>query len=395
MEMLNTRRARRVAIVGAGTGGLTAPAALRQFGNFEIKLYERAPELGEVGAGLQMAPNAVKVIRALGIEDQFVKLAAEPEARVTLKWDDATVLSQESFKGRMEEEFGARYHMIHRADLHKLLASLVPEDAIHTNAECVGVENRKDGAVLRLAGGQEIEADVVIGADGIHSVVRKFLFGESRTRFTHQICWRLILPMEALHETASRFDIPLNGSEYAGLLGPNGHVIMYPLRGGKLWNIFAGRVSEQWADEKWTVPSATDEMLEAYAGWHPGLLYLLSQAPETYKWGIYDRDPLDHWVTGRIALLGDAAHPMMPTLAQGAAISMEDGYVLARCLDAGRDAPGAALAAYDAARQPRASKVQLQARQQFLNNQMTPPPPFLPTDWIYGYDAVTSPVSVG
>lgn len=394
MDMLKTDRALRIAIVGAGIGGLTAAAALRQRG-FEVSVYERAAQLGEVGAGLQVAPNVVKVIRALGLEEQFVKLAAEPQVRLSLKWDDGTVLVREPFKGRMEEMFGASYHMVHRADLHRLLLSLVPQESIHTGAECLGVENRKDGAVLRLAGGREIEADVVLGADGIHSVVRTSLFGESKARFTNQICWRLILPMEELHNAADKLPVPMDGSEYTGWLGPTGHVLFYPLRGGELLNIFAGRVSNQWADETWTVPSAVDEMLDAYAGWHPGMLHVLSRARETFKWGIYDRDPLDRWVVGRVALLGDAAHPMMPTLAQGAAISMEDGYAVARHIDLGRSDPVAALAAYDRDRQPRAARVQLQARQQFLNNQLVPPPMPLPVDWIYGYDVVTSPIGAG
>lgn len=394
MAILNSGRSLHVAVVGAGIGGLTAAAALCQMQGFDVSVYERAPQLGEVGAGLQMAPNAVKVIRALGLEARFRKIAAEPKVRLSLKWDDGTVRVREPFKGRMAEMFGASYQMAHRADLHQLLLSLVPPGSIHTGAECVDVENSRDGAVLRLAGGREIEADVVIGADGIHSAVRTKLFGKSEARFTNQICWRLILPMEELRMAADKLPVPLDGSEYTGWLGPNGHVLFYPLRGGELLNIFAGKVSEQWADETWAVPSAIDEMLDAYSGWHPGMLHILSRAKETYKWGIYDRDPLDRWADGRIALLGDAAHPMMPTLAQGAAISMEDGYAIARHIDLGRSDLTKALVAYERQRQPRASRVQLQARQQFLNNQIVPPPPPLPVDWIYGYDAVTSPIAI-
>lgn len=385
----HTPRALRIAIVGAGIGGLTAAAALLQKGGFEVNVYERAATLGEVGAGLQVAPNAMKVIRALGLEEQFVKLAAEPQVRVSLKWDDGTVRARERFKGPMQEMFGAHYHMAHRADLHRLLLSLVPPASIHTGVECVGVASTTDGAVLRLASGGEIEADVVLGADGIHSVARTSLFGKSEARFTNQICWRLILPMEELHKAADKLPVPLDGSEYTGWLGPQGHVLFYPLRGGELLNIFAGRVSQQWADETWAVPSPIDEMLEAYAGWHPGMLDVMSRAKETSKWGIYDRDPLDRWTVGRVTLLGDAAHPMMPTLAQGAAISMEDGYAVARHLALGRIDPTAALAAYERERLPRATRVQLQARQQFVNNQMVPPPPPMPVDWIFGHDPVS------
>ncbi|WP_161993201.1 FAD-dependent monooxygenase [Lacisediminimonas profundi] len=390
---LNNQRAMRIAIVGAGIGGLTAAAALHQRG-FEVALYERAAQLGEVGAGLQMGPNAVKVINALGLGEQFQKIAAEPRVRVSLNWNDGAVRVREPYKGAMEEKFGARYQMAHRSDVHKLLQSLIPEDAIHTSAQCVAVENREGGAAIRLANGKEVEADVVIGADGIHSAVRTALFGRSQARFTNQICWRIILPMEELHRAADRLPVPLDGSEYTGWLGPTGHVLFYPLRNGELLNIFAGRVSEKWADENWAVPSPITDLLEAYEGWHPGMLHVLSKATEAYKWGIHDRDPLDRWVVGRTALLGDAAHPMMPTLAQGAAISMEDGYAIARCLELGRSNPDAALATYEHERRPRATRVQLQARKQFENNQLVPPPPPLPVDWIYGYDVVNMPLKL-
>jgi salicylate hydroxylase len=385
-------RALRVAVIGAGIGGLTAAAALVRHG-FDVEVHERASALGEVGAGLQLAPNAVKVLRALELEDALLGVAAEPQQRLSLQWDDGSVRAREPFKGRMVQTYGARYCTAHRADLHALLRSRVPERRIHTASACIGAETTREGAVARFADGREVEADVVIGADGIHSAVRAGLFGASQARFTGQICWRIILPMAALHACAHRLPLPLDGSEYTGWLGPNGHVLFYPLRRGELLNIFAGRVSDdaEWAEESWTVASSVAELVQAYAGWHPGMLAVFEQASECFKWGLYDRDPLPHWARGRIALVGDAAHPMMPTLAQGAAISMEDGYAVARHLAQGRGDPAAALAAYERERQPRGSRVQLQARQQFLNNQLEPPPPPLPVDWIYGHDAVNGP----
>jgi salicylate hydroxylase len=388
MVQAGARRGLKVVVVGAGIGGLTAAAALHQKG-IEVEVYEKARELGEVGAGLQIAPNAVKVIRALGLEPEFMEVAAEPLERLSIQWDSGEVRVREKFKGPMQEVFGARYHTAHRADLHRLLLSKVPESAVHTGVACESVANTPNGAVLRTSDGREVEADILIGADGIRSVVRRELFGARTPRFTNQVCWRIILPMEELRLAADKLPVPLNGSEYVGWLGPTGHVLFYPLRGGKLLNIFAGRVSSEWASDDWTVASSIDEMLQAYAGWHPGMLHMLSRAKEAYKWGIYDHDPLTTWVQGRIAVLGDAAHPMMPTLAQGAAMSMEDGMAIARAIDVHRDDPAAALAAFDAERQPRGSKVQLQARQQFLNNQIVPPPPPLPVDWIYAHDAAT------
>jgi salicylate hydroxylase len=318
-----------------------------------------------------------------------ISCAAEPAERISLRWDTGAVRVRERFRGAMEQNFGARYQMVHRADLHRLLQSRVPAAAIRAGSVCVGARNVPGGAVARMEDGREIEADIVIGADGLRSAVRRELYGERAPRFTHQICWRIVLPMEELRAAAGKLPIPLTGNEYVGWLGPTGHVICYPVRAGQSYNIFAGRVSDEWASDDWTVPSSTAEVMAAYAGWHPGLLHLLSRAREAFKWGLNDRDPLDQWVRGRIALLGDAAHPMMPTLAQGAAISMEDGAALARRIDERRDDLDAALAAYGAERQPRGSRVQLQARQQFLNNQMAPPPPPLPVDWIYRHDAVT------
>ncbi|UUX94985.1 FAD-dependent monooxygenase [Aquabacterium sp. J223] len=391
--VLPGRRAPRVAIIGAGIGGLTAAASLHRRG-CEVAVYEKASQLGEVGAGLQLAPNAIKVLRSLDLEDALRAVGAEPKVRLSLKWDDGSVRAREQFMGQMQERYGARYHTAHRADLHRLLLSKVPEDRVHTGRQCVALDADGDVASARFADGQAIEADVILGADGIHSVVRDALFGPAEARFTHQICWRIILPMAELAACADSLPTPLDGSEYTGWLGPNGHVLFYPLRGGELLNVFAGRVEPHgWADESWAVRSNVDKLIEAYRGWNEGLLAVFRRASECFKWGIYDRDPLQRWARGRAALLGDAAHPMMPTLAQGAAISMEDGAAVARHLADGAADPVAALAAYERERQPRASRVQLQARQQFLNNQLVPPPPPLPVDWIYGHDAVQGPVA--
>jgi salicylate hydroxylase len=384
---MGQNRKLKIVVIGAGIGGLTAAAALVQKG-FEVEVYDRADELGEVGAGLQMGPNAVKVIRALGLEASYMKTASEPEKRLSLTWDSGQLRSQERMTGVMQQRFGAPYTMSHRADLHHLLLSPIPNAKIHTGHECIAVENRNKMVMIKFANGHEAEADIVLASDGIHSLIRKNLFSDIQPRFTQQICWRLSVPMADFLSLNGRLPYAFNGREYTGWIGPTGHVIGYPIRGGELLNIFAGRVSKVWADENWAVPSNTEEMMAAYAGWNEGLLSVLSLATEAYKWGIHDRDPLPHWNLGSVALLGDAAHPMMPTLAQGAAMAMEDGMAFARLLDLNRDDPQKALRLYSEERQPRVSKVQLQARQQFLNNQMNPSPPPISTDWIYGHDAV-------
>jgi salicylate hydroxylase len=376
-------------VLGGGIGGMTAAAALHQRG-FEVAVYERASSLSEVGFGLQLGPNAVKVARAIGILDELVKFAVEPTAMVSVTWDEARLRFRNPYEGAMRRRFDAPYMMAHRPDLHQALIRKVPASAVHLDKTCVSVANTPQGATATFVDGTSIEADAIIGADGIHSVVRTQLFGESAARFTKQICWRAMVPMQyAPTDVGPDGSVRLENSDYVGWIGPTGHVICYPVRGGEFMNIFAGRVSEEWADESWAVSSSVDEMLQAYAGWNEALLGMFSHIESCYRWGIYDREPLATWVDGHIGLVGDAAHPMMPTLAQGAAQAMEDGLAAARLLGDHKDDLVAGLKAYDSERQPRGKRVQLQARDQFNNNRKLVAPPPISVDWIYGYDAAT------
>jgi salicylate hydroxylase len=293
-------------------------------------------------------------------------------------------------KGPYALQYGAPYLMAHRADLHRLLCGLVPAQAVRLGAQCTGVSSAGRGAVADFADGSQIESDVIVGADGINSTVRESLFGVQPVRFTQQMAWRCMVPIESVPT-----EVGIGRDEYVGWIGPTGHVICYPIRGGALYNIFAGHVTEEWVDESWAVPSSIDELLAGYRGWHPALLKMLAEVSDCYKWGIRDRDPLPRWTAGAVTLLGDAAHPMMPTLAQGAAISLEDGFALARHLAQHRDDPARGLAGYEAERRPRASRVVLQAREQFQNNRKNPAPPPLPRDWIFAHDATVDTVPAG
>jgi salicylate hydroxylase len=385
------RRA-RILVIGAGIGGLAAACALREMG-FEVQVYERAAELGEVGAGLQLGPNAVKVLRALGLEERLRPLACEPTNIVSVASDDGHLRFRESLKAVAAVQFGAPYLTAHRADLHALLLARLPAESIHLQARCTATSSFNGSAVAVFADGRTVEADIVVGADGINSAVRESLFGEQPARFTQQMAWRCIVPIDCVPtEIGPGKSVKIDRNEYVGWIGPDGHVICYPIRGGSLYNIFAGHVSEDWVEESWSVPSSVDELLAGYLGWNEALLEMLGHVEHCYKWGIRDRDPLPRWASGRVALLGDAAHPMMPTLAQGAAITLEDAYVLARNL-ARHDDPEDGLAAYEAERMPRASKVQLQAREQFRNNRKIPAPPPLSRDWIFAYDATSEPIA--
>ena len=388
------KRALRVAIIGGGIGGMTAAAALRQR-RFEVAIYERAERLHEVGFGLQLGPNAIKVVRALGFLDALARTCAEPTSYVSLTWDRSALRYRNQFQGVMAAKFGAPYLMAYRPDLHELLIGLVPASAIHLDMQCVSCANIADGATATFANGRQIEADVVIGADGIHSAVRKSLFGETPARFTNLTSWRAMVPIEhRLLEVGPGRSVKLGKADYVCWIGPTGHLITYPVRGGAYLNIFAGRVSETWAEESWAVPSTPQEMIKGYAGWDAAVMEMFRAVETCYKWGIHDRDPLSDWTDGRIALLGDAAHPMMPTLAQGAAQSMEDACALARILDENRDDPSLGLEAYNRERQPRVKRVQLLARDQFNNNLKPNAPPVLNIDWIYEHDASTGRTTV-
>jgi salicylate hydroxylase len=379
-----TRRL-KVIVIGAGIGGLAAARALALRGH-QVELHERSAQLGEVGAGLQLGPNAVKILYALGLKDELHRVACAPDCTATLRWDDGAFVHHEHFQDAFAQ-YGAPYLVAHRADLHGLLMRSVDPAAIHVSRRCMSASSTSKGAVAHFADGRAAEGDVVIGADGIHSVVRDALWGETTARYTHYLGWRGILPMEQALAAMDDDNLrTLHRKDVVMWRSPTGTALFYPLRAGKLINVFAGRFTDEWADESWTVPSTPAEMIAAFEGWHPTLLRVLNLVEECYKWAFFDRDPLPRWSKDHITLMGDAAHAMMPTLAQGAAITIEDAYVLARCLDSHAQ-PTQALAAYEAERIGRAHKAQLMSRRQFDDNRKVPRPPPLSRSWIYEYDA--------
>jgi salicylate hydroxylase len=380
------KRPLKVVIIGAGIGGLAAAVALRRRG-CEVALYERAAKLEEVGAGVQIGPNAVKVFRALGLEDALRRHAFEPTNLVSLTWDEARLRHREPLKAVASAQYGAPYMTAHRADIHNMLRAAVGDVPLHLSANCVGADTLNDCAVARFADGSTLEADAVVGADGIRSAIRAQHFGADQPRFTGMMAWRCMVPMDCVPTRVGPGDgVALERGEYFGWIGPNGHVICYPIgANGDLLNIFAGHYGQEWVEESWSVPSSREELIAAKAGWNDALLNMFGHVEGVFKWGIYDRDPVLEWTRGRVTLLGDAAHPTMPTLAQGANMAIEDGYVLARQL-VHHDDVEAALLAYAAERQPRTARVTLQSRQQFANNLKVPPPPFLDRTWIFTFD---------
>ncbi len=381
----------RIVIIGAGIGGLTAASALTQRG-IEVEVHERSGKLEEVGAGIQVGPNGVKVFRALGLADQLLRNAYEPINQISIKWDDASLRSSVPFRGVAEAKYGAPYLTAHRADLQRILHEALPDGIVHLGQNCIGATTVDGVAVARFADGKEVEADAVIGADGIRSVIRTQLFGADNPRFTEMMAWRCMIPMEKVPtRVGPGLSVPLPHGEYFGWIGPNGHVICYPIGDGSVLNMFVGHVTDQWVEESWSVKSSQQELLDAHVGWNEALLDMFRNVEHVYKWGIHDRDPIPQWTQGRVTLLGDAAHPTMPTLAQGGNMAIEDGYVLGRTLNRYREDIDLALQAYVAERQPRTARITLQSRQQFANNRKVPPPPFLDRTWIFTHDATKEP----
>ena len=384
------KRPLRIAIIGAGIGGLTAAVALRRRG-FEVALYERSARLEEVGAGLQIGPNGVKVLRALGLEDELMRNAFEPFSIMSVTWDEGRLRFRQPLKDVSRQKYGAPYMTAHRADLHNLLRRTVGDAPLHLGANCIGADTVNGAAVARFADGSTAEADVIVGADGIRSAIRAQHFGADRPRFTEMMAWRAIVPMECVPtRIGPNGEVAVPHGEYFGWIGPNGHVICYPIgvKGDRL-NIFGGHVTAQWVEESWSVPSSREELIAAKAGWNEALIDMFRHVEQVFKWGIYDRDPLPQWSRGRVTLLGDAAHPTMPTLAQGANMAMEDGYVLARCLIRHGDDVETALKSYAAERKPRTDWVTLKSREQFANNRKTSPPPFVDRSWLFVNDVVS------
>jgi salicylate hydroxylase len=352
----------KVIVVGAGLGGLTAAASLAQRG-IDFTLLEQSSQLGEIGAGVQLAPNAMKVLRALGLEQRAAEAGFEPDAHVIRNWKTAQVLARTPYKGVLSSTFGAAYYGYHRADLHEILRSAVPGGALRLGARCTGVRDEGGQVAVTLADGTQLRADAVIGADGIHSAVRSALFGAEDPRFTGNACWRGMTPTSAL--APGLFD-----PDMTVWFGPGGSVVHYYIRGGTMVNWVAAFESDEWAQESWNAEGSRDEMLARFADWNPAVVSMLANSDRYLKWGLFDRDPLPQWSKGRATLMGDACHPMLPYLAQGACMAIEDGYAVADALDKGRGDVEAALCGYEQARKERTARVQLLARARSVDNHL-------------------------
>ncbi|HEY7483094.1 MAG TPA: FAD-dependent monooxygenase [Streptosporangiaceae bacterium] len=390
----------RVAVVGGGIGGLAAAAFLHQAG-LPVTVYEQARELTEVGAGVVVSPNAVRLIRRLGRLERFERLAIPLEAGWEFRrWADGRVLFSQRLGEECARRYGEQCYVAHRADLLDVVRSEVPEAALRLDARCDAVRRGADGVELTFADGSTATADVVVGADGVHSTVREAVAVPEPPRFSGLCAYRCLLPADRAPGFALR---PVQTL----WIGPGHHLVHYPISGGRLVNVVAFAPARDWRVESWTAEGSMDDLRAEYAGWAPQLTDLLGAADRTGRWALLDRDPLPRWTDGPITLLGDAAHPMFPFFAQGAAQAIEDAVVLAGCLAANPSTPLAALRRYERIRRPRATRLQVLSRGRERTNHLPDGPeqqardaafaaedPLAHNGWIYGHDAADSLTSV-
>ena len=340
----------RVAIIGAGIGGLTAALALIRQG-IGVDVYEQAPELKELGAGVQISSNGTRVLYALGLGAEVERAGVIVAGKEIRLWSTGQTWKLFDLGAESVERYGFPYVMFHRGDLHAMLLNeirLERPDAIKLNRKCTDVADDGDTVLMRFENGETARAGVVIGADGVQSRVRLATFGADRPEFTGIVAWRVLVPRERV-PSGIRLKVGTNW------VGPGGHVVHYPVRGGALLNLVGLLERDDWRVESWTVQGSKDEFINDFRNWHPDIHETIRAGDTPYKWALFARPPMPGWTKGRVTLLGDACHSMLPMMAQGAVMALEDGYVLARCIKAFGVTPEA-LQRYETARRERANR---------------------------------------
>ena len=371
-----------IAIVGAGIGGMAAASLLKRAGH-DVQVYEQASRFGRVGAGIQMTPNAMKVLRRLGVEERLKRVAYRSEVRLSREWDTGEITSELKLGEEVEKKFGAPFLYLHRAELLAAIESTVPPEIVHFDMKLAGLDRNTRGVTLAFANGSRVRADAAIGADGVHSMVREILIGPEKPRFTGRVAYRSLFPAARMGDTRIN---PLHTKWW----GPDRHVVIYYVTAARDQVYFVTSVPEsaEWmTPESWSAKGNLEELRKAYSGFHAEVRAVLDACPDAYKWALLERDPLPRWTEGNVALLGDACHPMTPYMAQGAASALEDAVVLARCLEqTDGDGLEQAFKLYVETRKPRASAIQTTSSTNTWLRGNTDP------TWVYGYDACSAPL---
>lgn len=328
----------KVLIAGAGIGGLAAASCLKKAGH-AVEIYEQAAQLSEVGAGIQISANAMHVLRDLGVDAAIAKVGVRPGAYVFRLHDTGEIIQQFSLSDEHERLHGAPYTQLHRADLHDILAAKAREfdpGIVRLNRKAIGFSETGDAVELRFADGATARGDLLIGADGLKSVVRAQIAGEVPATYTGDAAWRLTVPVE-------RLPAGLLAPVMSVFMGPAGHVVCYYLRAGALLNFVGLIETDEVSEEAWTVKFPWKNLKSDFRGWHPIIQTVIDAADrdQCYRWSLHNRPPIMDWSTARVTLLGDAAHPTLPYLAQGAVMAIEDGAILMRALDMSDSLPDA------------------------------------------------------
>jgi salicylate hydroxylase len=388
----------KVLVVGGGIGGITTALALRQRG-IDVQLYEQAAAFSQVGAGLQTSSNAARILLRLGLGEALKKVATYPEGRDYRGWDTGERLYYTPLGQKAEAHFGSPYYAAHRAELLDVLLSGLGQHGFKLGSRVERVAQDANGVTLTLANGETAHGDILIGADGIHSTVRAQLFGKELPRYTGNVAWRGLVPAERV----AHLDL---GSVVGVWMGPNRSIVQYYVSAGKTFNWIGISRSSEPARESWLAEGKVEDALAEYDGWHATIRTIIAATPKVLRQALYDREPLPDWQVGRIVLMGDAAHPMLPFYAQGGAQSIEDAYVLAGCIAQGQQAPVEALARFVRMRQPRTAWMQglarreeelyqmndaatIKARNERMRANRTPETATFPPEQerLYGYDA--------
>ena len=341
-----------VVIAGAGIGGLCCALALQRRG-IRVTVLEQARELGEVGAGFQVSANGSRCLADIGLGEEIKQLATQADGKQIRLWNTGQTWKLFDLGAESVEKYGFPYYLIYRPDLHALMVRHVRQhqsDAIRLGAKVTGFSQDAEGVKVEIENGEAVRGDILIGADGVHSRIRRAMFGESNAQFTGCVAWRGLV---------SRDNLPshLNANLGTNWVGPGAHVIHYPLREGKLINFVGIIERSDWQVESWTEKGSVEECLNDFRNWHDDVQLLIKGIDQPYKWALLSRQPMENWTLGRATLLGDACHPTLPFLAQGAVMALEDGVVLARCLAAHRNDPATGLLRYQALRLERTSRI--------------------------------------
>lgn len=352
-----TNQSIAIAIVGAGIGGVALALGLVRAGH-SVRVYEQASALGEVGAGISLSPNAVKGLRFLGLGDELEARADEPLIMRTREFSTGDVLVDID-RRNTREELGAPYLQMHRADLHALMVDALlalDPDAVQLNKRFESVRAESGRYELFFTDGDSVVADLVVGADGLKSSLREQVFGESAPAFSGYVAWRGLLDRKLLG------DYQLSEGS-AVFIAPGRMFVRYPVRKGDVQNFVAFTKADDWAAEGWSQTGSTQELRETFADFHEEVTTILGcyENEQVHKWGLFARHPIPHWVSGRITVLGDAAHPMLPWFGQGAATSIEDAVVLARSITEIDDIDDA-LRRYELGRRERVTQVHLESQ---------------------------------